>query len=451
MSNKKVIVRFAPSPTGSFHLGSVRTALYNYLFAKKEEGKMLLRIEDTDKERSKKEFEEEIYDSLEWLGLDYEKEILKSSERTNIYKEKLQELIKNGSAYLAESQNSLDGHHQGKVVRFKNPGGKITFTDLIRGKIVEDVTDLKDFIIAKNLEEPLYHLAVVVDDMESEITHVIRGEDHISNTTRQILIARALGKKEDFKYVHLPLVLAEDKSKLSKRKHGENASLKYYIKKGYEPEAILNFLALIGWNPGTNQEIFSLKELIKEFDTAKIQKKGAIFNVEKLDWLNREYILRLSDEDKFSIFNLEFSKSKWKDSEKIKDEVFMKKLLEIMLERIHRWGEVEELLERGEFDYMFERPKIDGDKICWKKQNKEGVERIMNHELRIMEENTDIKKIKEKIMEYAEKEGKGETLWPLRYALSGRDKSPDPFTLLDILGKEESKERIEKAIKLLSS
>lgn len=444
------MVRFPPSPTGLLHMGNVRTALYNYLFAKQNGGQFIIRVEDTDKIRSKKEYEEDMFENMKWLGLAHDnKEVWRQSERLAIYKKYLDKLIASGAAYISTES---EGENR-EVVRFKNPGGKIKWTDLIRGKVEIDVSDLKDFIIARNINEPLYHLAVVIDDMESGVTHIIRGEDHISNTPRQILIYQALAEmpKSDFDlpiYAHLPMILAPDKSKLSKRKHGESVSLKYYRDKGYEKEAILNFIALIGWNPGTEQEIFDLEELIKIFDIKKVQKKGGVFNIEKLDWINREYILRTPPEKQFSIFNSEFSKTKWQNHSKASNKEFIKKFLKIMLDRIHRWGEVSEILETGEFDYLFEKPALDKEKIAWKNQSKEGVKSIMGKVLSIMK-GKNYEKIKKEIWELTEKEGKGETLWPLRYALSGREKSPDPFTLIDILGMAESINRIQNAIQLL--
>ena len=242
----KVAVRMAPSPTGNFHVGGARTALFNFLFAKQNNGKFILRIEDTDKERSKKEFEDDIFESLEWLGLKYD-EFCRQSERGEIYRNYVEKMLNNDSVYEAED----------KVIRFRNPNKKIKFNDLVRGEIEFDTTELKDFVIAKSVDEPLYHLAVVIDDFESGITHVIRGEDHISNTPRQILIQEAIGAPRPL-YAHLPLILAQDRSKLSKRKHGESVSLDYYRNKSYSPEAIINYLALLGWNPGTEQEIFTL-------------------------------------------------------------------------------------------------------------------------------------------------------------------------------------------------
>lgn len=457
-NSQKVVVRFPPSPTGFLQMGNVRTLIYNYLFARQNGGQFLLRIEDTDKERSKKEYEDAIFDDIKWLGIDYDnkQEVWRSSQRTEIYKQKLHELINKGHAYISQE---TEGKNK-EVIRFKNPGGKVKFQDLIRGEIEIDVSDLGDFIIARNINDPLYHVAVSIDDAEAGMTHVIRGDDHISNTPRQILIIEALGGQRPI-YAHLPMVLAPDKSKLSKRKHGEAVSLRYYKDRGYVPEAIVNFLAMVGWNPGTDQEIFSLEELIKTFDLSKVQKKGAIFNVEKLDWLNREYILRLSDEDKFSIFNLEFSKTKWKEHEKGKNREFLEKLSKILLDRIHRSGEVSEAINSGEFDYLFEKPVLEKEKIMWKGQDPEEA-KILLHELtKILEGDTDLNKIKIKIMDLAEGKarppslrsgvsGRGSVLWPLRYALSGRERSPDPFTLIDILGIKESKERIMKAMEILT-
>lgn len=273
----KVITRMAPSPTGNFHVGGARTALFNFLFAKKNNGKFILRIEDTDKERSKKEFEDDIFESLEWLGLKHD-EFYRQSERGGVYKSYIEKMLDNGSVYEAED----------KVIRFKNPNKKVKFDDLVRGEIQFDTTELKDFVIAKSIDEPLYHLAVVIDDFESGITHVIRGEDHISNTPRQILIQEAIGAPRPL-YAHLPLILAQDRSKLSKRKHGESVSLDYYRNKGYSTEAVINYLALLGWNPGTEQEIFTLDELIKVFDLSKVHKGGAIFDEKKLAWVNRKH------------------------------------------------------------------------------------------------------------------------------------------------------------------
>ncbi|KKQ78194.1 MAG: hypothetical protein A3A96_00115 [Candidatus Zambryskibacteria bacterium RIFCSPLOWO2_01_FULL_39_39] len=446
--NKGIAVRFAPSPTGPFHIGSVRTALYNFLFARKNGGKFLLRIEDTDKERSTKEFEENIFDSLKWLGLDWDDKdhLLRQSERTAVYTQKIHELIEKGAAYISKES---EGKNK-EVIRFKNPGGKIKFQDLIRGEVEMDVSDLEDFIIARNINEPVYHLTVVVDDMESEITHIIRGEDHISNTPRHILILEALGGSRPI-YAHLPLVLAPDRSKLSKRKHGESVSLNFYKNAGYLPEAIINFLAMVGWNPGTDQEIFTINELIKDFDIKKVQKKGGIFNIEKLDWLNREHILKQSKNLQIERLKGEILKTKFKDYEKVGDPEFLDKFLVIILDRIHRWGEVSEILEAGEFDHLFiDKPELNKEIIHWKKSTPEKARENLEKVVQIFNEEKTLEIIWTKIEKLAEERGKGDVLWPLRYALSGREKSPDPFTLIKIKGVKASISSILSAIEKLS-
>lgn len=430
-NSNKIIVRFPPSPTGLLHMGNVRTAIYNYLFARQNGGKFLIRIEDTDQARSKKEYEEDMLSSLEWLGLDFDNKnnIWRQSERKDIHTQKMQELIDKGAAYISEE---TEGENK-QVVRFKNPGGKIKWEDLIRGEVEIDVSDLGDFIIGRNINEALYHLAVVVDDLEAGITHIIRGEDHISNTPRQILILEALGGERPI-YAHLPLILAEDKSKLSKRKHGESVSLKYYRDKGYRPEAIINFMTMIGWNGGTDQEIFSLEELVKVFDIKKVQKKGGIFNLQKLNWLNKEYLKLQKDATEKTI--------SLKLKEKFKDHTIHPALVQIVFERIEVISDIDELIKSGELDYFFNKPKIEKEKIAWKNSNldeaKKNLEEVSNLDLE-----------KEKIMEYAETVGKGNVLWPLRYALSGKEKSPDPFSLIEILGIPEAKQRIKDAIQIL--
>jgi len=267
------------------------------------------------------------------------------------------------------------------------------------------------------------------------------------------LIIEALGGQRPI-YAHLPLILAEDKTKLSKRKHGESVSLRYYINKGYEKEAVINFLALIGWNPGTEQEIFTLQELLETFDITKVQKKGGIFNVQKLDWINREHILKKPKNIQIENFIREIKKTKWRDHDKLVDTQFVEKLFNIFIERIHRWGEVGESIDSGEYDYLFESPELNPDTIVWKKSSKEKTIEILEGLLKIIQlepEEKSEKKIREKISEYAEREGRGDVLWPLRYSLSGKEKSPDPFTLLSLLDKEESIKRIEKALEILKN
>ncbi len=389
----------APSPTGPLHVGTARTTLFNYLYAKKMSGKFIMRIEDTDKERSTKEFEQNILDGLDWLGLKYD-EFYRQSERTDVYVSYVRKMIKEGTAYISKETPKEPGD-RAEVVRFKNPNKKVIFEDLIRDKVEFDTTELGDFVIAKSPEEPLYHLAVVVDDHEMGVTHVIRGEDHISNTPRQILIQEAIGAKRPI-YAHLPLMLDADRQKLSKRKHGEAVSVDFYKKSGILPEALLNFLALIGWNPGTEQEVFTLKELCEVFDIKKVQKGGAVFNEKKLEWFNKEHIKLLPEEEQFKI---------------------LQKSIE------HE-------------DYFSRAPDLDITKINWKTVPVAETKMHLEKVLMIIDD-------KDQIMKYAEEAGKGNVLWPLRFALSGKEKSPDPFSLIRIIGIDESRRRVENAIKLL--
>ena len=395
-TNKKIVVRMAPSPTGNLHVGTARATLFNYLFAKKYGGKFILRIEDTDKERSTKEFEKDILDGLDWLGLKYDEPLYRQSDRTLIYKSHVQKMLDEGTAYISKEEVVEEGQRP-EVIRFKNPNKKIVFDDLIRGKTEFDTTELKDFVIARSVEEPLYHLAVVVDDFLMEVTHVIRGEDHISNTPRQILIQEAIGAPRPV-YAHLPLILDTDRAKLSKRKHGELVWVDTYKNQGFLPEALLNYLALLGWNPGTEQEIFTLPQLIEAFDINKIHKGGAIFDTRKLDWVNKEHIKLLPKEEQLKIITKDFD--------------------------------------------TVNAPELIKEKIIWKQTS---IPEIIEHLKYVSEILND----HQAIMKYAEEKGKGNVLWPLRYALSGQEKSPDPFALLSVLSIKEAKKRIKKAIDLL--
>lgn len=438
----QIITRFPPSPTGPLHMGNVRSALFNYFFARQNDGKFIVRVEDTDKARSKKEYEEDMLDSLTWLGVSRDGELWRQSERTDVYKGYLDKLIAEDKAYI-----SIETEGENKeVVRFRNPNKTLTFTDIIRGDVTFDTTELGDFIVARNINEPIYHLTVVVDDFETGVTHVIRGEDHISNTPRQILIQEAIGAPRPL-YAHLPLMLAEDKSKLSKRKHGEAVSLRYYRERGYLPEAIVNLLALTGWNPGTDQEILSMDELIAQFKLENVQKGGAVFNVEKLNWMNREYIKRLPDEVRRQHVR-EFTPSN------IPNDILWK-LEPIIIDRINAFGEIAGLFTSGEFDYVIGEPSYEGKKLIWKTSTREDALEHLKHVLELIRGLSDddfdsSEGVKAAIWPYAEERGKGDVLWPMRYALTGKDKSPDPFTCAALVGKEITVERLTKAIELLS-
>jgi len=327
--SESVRVRIAPSPTGFAHLGTASTALYNVLFARKQDGTFVLRIDDTDMERNRPEYEALIYESLRWLGLDWDEgpdkggpyDPYRQSERVDLYKEDAARLIKEGKAYRcyctpeeleaerrqaqAEkrpyrySRRCLLNPPEGRsvfAVRFKVPGGEVMFTDMVRGEMRFDADLIGDFIIVKSDGFPTYQFASPVDDARMQITHVIRGEEHLSNTPYQLMLVDALGYQRPVAYAHMPLILASDGSKLSKRKHPE-ANLILFRDQGYLPQALLNYLALLGWNPGTAQEIFSFDELLDAFSFERVQHAGARFDWEKLNWMNGEYIRKLSDEE----------------------------------------------------------------------------------------------------------------------------------------------------------
>ncbi len=436
----KVVTRFPPSPTGYFHIGSARTALFNYLFAAHHRGTMYLRFEDTDRARSKKEYEDDILAGLEWLQIDYtESSPLRQSERLSAYRAYLHALIGKGAAYEAEEAEG----GRGRVVRFKNPNTRVAFSDLIRGEVIFDTTELKDFIIARTVDDPLYHMAVVADDHDTGVTHIIRGEDHISNTQRQILILEALGFERPI-YAHIPLILAPDKTKLSKR-HGA-ASVNDYRRLGYEPEAFVNYLALLGWTPPSGKEKLSREELIAEFDISAVHKSGAVFDIEKLKWLNREYLREASDE---RILEEAMRRIPHKDPP------IIAKLVPFIRERINIWSDIDTMNAEGEFTYFFDDPVLDPSKIAGKASDAATARKHLSTLSALLSKlparDLDAAEIKAAVWNYAEKEGRGAVLWPLRYALSGREKSPDPFTVAAIIGREATLRRIKGAETALKS
>jgi glutamyl-tRNA synthetase len=324
-----VRVRIAPSPTGFAHLGTASSALYNLIFARAHGGTFVLRVDDTDVERNRPEYEQVIYEGLHWLGLDWDEGPDKGgpvgpyrqSERLDIYKDHAARLIAGDKAYrcycTAEeldaerkqaqaekrpykySRRCLTNPPQGRTeftVRFKVPGGDVKFTDMIRGEMSFDSGLIGDFIIVKSDTYPTYNYASPVDDATMNITHVIRGEEHLSNTPYQLMVIDALGYARPEAYAHMPLILANDGSKMSKRKHPE-LNLLLYREQGYLPEALINYLVLLGWNPGTSQEIFSFDELVRIFSFDRVQHGGARFDWDKLNWINGEYIRALGDDE----------------------------------------------------------------------------------------------------------------------------------------------------------
>jgi glutamyl-tRNA synthetase len=475
MTKKPIRVRIAPSPTGYLHIGTARTALFNWLFAKKENGKFILRIEDTDLERSTPAFEKDILENLLWLGLKWNEGPYRQSERLDIYEKYIKKLLDGNLAYYcycteeeleAERQallsQGLPPKYSGKcrslsqeesekrreksksaIIRFKVPEAEISFHDLIRGKITFDSSLIGDIAIAKNLRTPLYNFAVVVDDFEMKISHVIRGEDHIANTPKQILIQQALGFDRPI-YAHLPLILNPDRSKMSKRY--ADTMINEYKKAGYLAEAMINFIALLGWHPATNKEIMSIEEIIGEFYIHRVQKAGAVFNIEKLNWINAHYIKVLDDKnllDKLA----NFIKKEWFD--KLAKERLLK-IIALNKERMKKLSDFNELS-----DFFFELSEYPKEMLIWKLtppqriiENLKGILEILGATKNENFNKTDLEK---NISPFVEERGRGEVLWPLRVALSGKDASPNPYEIMDILQKEETLQRIKIAIQKLAS
>ncbi|MEK7453204.1 MAG: glutamate--tRNA ligase [Patescibacteria group bacterium] len=496
---KRIITRMAPSPTGYLHIGTARTALINYIFAKQNQGGFILRIEDTDLERSDVKFEDDIVDGLLWLGISWDEGIrvggnnapYRQSERTAIYKKYIKELLEQGRAYHCFcSTEELDSHRQsmlisgkstiysGKcsgigpkevkdriskgeksIIRFRSPLKKIIFEDIIKGSIEFETDLIGDIVIAKNEDTPLYNFAVVVDDHEMGVTHLIRGEDHLSNTPKQIIMQEALGFKKQI-YAHLPLVLGSDKRKLSKR---ENAlSLIEYKKDGYLPEAIVNFLMTLGWNSGDDREIFSIDELIKEFKLEKFQKAGAIFNIKKLDWFNAYYIKNkdIGELTEFCIPYLEASdliedignhKYLIKKTQRKVDIKWIESVIKLEKERIKKLSEISYAVSFFFIDdILFNNKNI----LIWKKSNKDDTVEVLKKILDIFDSikisHFNKEELKNALSNLADEYGNGSIYWPLRVALSGREASPGPLEIAEVLGKEITISRVKNAILLLS-
>ncbi len=426
----KVVTRFAPSPTGFPHLGTGMYAVLNYIYAHQNNGKVLMRSEDTDPVRSKPEYEKAIIEGLAWLGIQADS-FYRQTDRLDIYKKYIAKMIADGTAYVSPDTNEKGETRD--VVRFKNPNKVITFRDSSRGDISVNTTDLGDFIIARDVNSPLYHLTVVIDDHETGVSHIIRGEDGLANTPRQILIQEAIGAQRPV-YAHYPFILLPNRTKMGKRNGAK--SLQEYKELGYLPEAVLNFIILMAWHPQDDREIFTMSDLLKEFQLERIGKGGAILDEKKLRWINKEHLKRLPKEELDKIISEKVSAT-------FPGQIIPKGIIDIVAERIEVFSDIDTLIEAGELDYYFTSPELDAAKIPWKTASKE-------------ETITHLKKVKEIItnsgdlMKYAEEVGKGNVLWPVRYALSGKEKSPDPFTLLTILGPEESLTRVQAAIETLT-
>jgi glutamyl-tRNA synthetase len=487
----KVVTRFAPSPTGFMHIGGVRTALFAYLWTRKNKGDFILRIEDTDKEREVEGSIKHIEESLRWIGIDWDYGPENpgafgsciQSERLDIYKKYAEEMLKSGLAYIdpytkeeveefrkkseeekrpflfrnyrpeaannetreVEKEIDTDSWYGKKPLRFRVPEIKrYVWNDAVRGELSAGEEALDDFILIKSDGYPTYNFAHIIDDKEMNVTHIFRADEFISSTPKFLSLYDAL-KIEYPVFVTLPPILRDDRTKKLGKRDGAKDILEYR-EEGYLSEAMFNFLAFVGWNPGGEKEIFSKEELIDAFSLEHIQKGGAVFNEEKLDWMNREHIKSLPEEVRNKKILERLNKYGFGD--------ISIRFYPIIFDRISKWGDIDEMVKNGELSYLKDMPEIDLEKLPGKNSDPEKALTHLTHIVEILE-NADeasldsAEKVKNLIFDYATEKGRGEVLWPLRFSLSGLEKSPDPFTLISVLGKEESIARIKYAIEKL--
>jgi glutamyl-tRNA synthetase len=419
-------VRFAPSPTGFLHIGSARSALFNWLFARHNKGEFRIRVEDTDRSRSKKEFLKEILDSLEWLGLNWDGDVIFQSERISLYRQAADKLLKMGMA-----------RKEGEAVIFKIPKKEVIIEDIARGRIAFDTESIKEQVLIKSDGYPAYNFACVIDDSEMDITHVIRGDDHISNTPKQILIYEALGLKIP-RFAHMSLIMGNDGQRLSKR-HGAT-SIAEYRKAGYLPEAMINYLALLGWSPGQDIELLSGEELVEKFELEKIHRTSAVFDVDKLNWINKQYLGLLSADEIFSLLLPRLREEGFVGDDY--DEDLIKRIIELYKPRIYTLGD---FLKQTDFffkdDFAVEGESV--KKHLKKKDSKKYIEEF----LKTIESLDDFG---EASVEKATRDmcsrlgiGAGKIIHPARVILTGRAVSAGFFEIVSALGKEKTVSRLK--------
>ena len=429
-----VRVRFAPSPTGYLHIGSARTALFNWLYARNQGGKFILRVEDTDKERSDDKYLGEILSSLKWLGLDWDEDVYYQSKRFDIYKKAAEKLVSEEKAYYEETE-------KGKAIRLKIPEDYIiTFYDIVRDKIDVNSNTLDDLVLIKSDGSPTYNFACVVDDADMNITHIIRGDDHIANTPKQILIYQALKIKPP-KFAHIPLILGEDKSRMSKR-HGAT-SIMEYKEKGYFPEAIVNFISLMGWSPKDNREKLNVDQIVKLFSLKSIVKTGAVFNVKKLDWLNGEYI-REKPINELTDFVAGFLIKR-----NIIKEDYNRQWLEGVVKSFQtRFCNIDEFIERSSFlfndEIVFDK-KAKDEYLGSQSQIK--ILKALNQKLGSLE-SFDTLSIERVIKALSDELGvkTADIIHPARVALTGAAATPGIYEVIHLVGKDRVLKRLDAVI-----
>jgi glutamyl-tRNA synthetase len=435
--SSNVKVRFAPSPTGYLHIGGARTALFNWLFARHNKGVFLLRIEDTDQQRSTEEATQAILDSMKWLGLDWDEGPYFQSQRLPIYKQYAEKLVEQGKAFY---DTDAEGR---KAIRFKMLDGVTEINDLIHGTITFDTSLIEDFVILKADGFPTYNFACVVDDAEMGITHIIRGDDHISNTPKQIALYKAFGFKMP-EFAHIPMILGEDGSRLSKR-HGAT-SVTDYRDKGYLPHALVNFLALLGWSPGNDQEIISISEMIEKFTLKRANKTSAQFNNIKLDWMNGQYIKNTPVEQLTAEVKRFFKKSGI-DMTKITAE-WLTNLVILYHERFKTFLDLQNQTR------FFFTDAIEYDQAAVSKfLKKEGAGELLKEVYAAVSQvdNFDKKTLEDSLRALTEKLGVGfsKLAQPMRVAITGKSVSAGIFETMELLGKEKTINRLSYTVKNL--
>ncbi|MGB0757832.1 MAG: glutamate--tRNA ligase [Patescibacteria group bacterium] len=482
MSN--IRTRFAPSPTGFLHIGGVRTTLYAYLLARQNKGDLILRVEDTDQKRTVEGSVEHIISTFKLLGLDFDEgpahggefgPYLQSERKEKgIYQTYVKQLVDNGHAYhcfcTSERLEKVRKEQQTKklppkydrhclglseeevkekldkglsfVIRMKVPEGETVFTDAVYGTITTKNEVIDDQVLLKSDGFPTYHLAVVVDDHLMEITHVIRGNEWVPSTAKHIILYNAFGWEAP-QHVHLPPILGPDgKKKLSKRDGDVKAE--DFIAKGYLPEALLNFIALLGWNPGNDQEIMSMDEMIESFSLDRIQKNGAQLDMVKLAWMNGQYIKNLSSKELTDLVEPEIKTTKY-----YTDDYNLEDVVSLFQERLET---ITEIKERAEFLYIL--PKYNADILVFKKSDKEKTITALEQALSLLGKLkiSTADSLREVFDAKREEIGltRAEMFWPIRVAVSGNERSPDLFDIITILGRDESLARIHKALEKLS-
>jgi glutamyl-tRNA synthetase len=474
---EEVRVRFAPSPTGFLHVGGARTAIFNWLFARSKNGKFLLRIEDTDPQRSKSELSEQIIRSLEWLKMQPDEPIVYQSDRIERYREAIIQLVKTKKAYYCfetaeeleqkrkvAKEKNLDYYKYDRsalqlsedkiknyldegreyTIRFYVPDGVTVFEDIVHGNTSFSNAEIDDFVILRSDGSPVYQIAVVVDDHDMNITHIIRGDDHLSNTPKQILLYQALNWDIP-KFAHLPMILDEDKKKLSKRRNP--VAVEEYRDKGYLSEALFNFLTLLGYAPENNREIISCQELIKSFTFDRVNKKSAVFDKKKLDWINFEYIRMKDDKEIAEMIKERLNKILNKTTGNYSIEYIIK----VVKQMKARVNTINEFTDNA--FYFFTEPESYDEKAFQKFSNDESKKLLygyLNSFNSLFGNNNYIsaEEIENHLRNFTDSNGikAGKLIHPLRLALTGMTATPGIFELMEIIGIEKIKKRIEKFI-----